>query len=102
MNFKQFSRFVDDDVCFFLTEKKSEFETLKNNKVELTPEERKKAMDAGCVWHFGNHDKPTCAIWSGKDSSGKRFFCSNTHRAWSKKPTLDAAIKAFEFIKSTS
>lgn len=102
MTFAQYNSLLKQESVDFLIEKKSEMEVLKKNKVDLTKEERQKAMNAKCVWHFGNHDKPSCAIWSGKDSSGKQWYCSNTHRAWSKKPTLDAAIKAFEFIKSTS
>lgn len=80
----------------------SDFKTMKDNMVDLEPEEKKKAIEAGCVWHFGGTGKNYCAIWKTKDSNGKIWYCSNSHRAFDKKPTLEQAIKAFEFIKSTS
>lgn len=83
-------------------ERKSSFEILKNNRIPLDDDERNKAMNANCVWHPGNHDKPICAIWKSKDSNGKIWYCSNTHRAYKKSLTLKGAIKDFEFVKSTA
>lgn len=82
--------------------KKSSFEVLRDNKIPLEPEEREKAMKAGACWHPSNHDKPTCAIWKSKDSKGNVKYCCHTHRAYQAKSTLDGAIKAFDFIKTTS
>jgi hypothetical protein len=87
---------------YLLEKKKSHFQVLKDNKIPLTPEERKEAMDAKCCWHPGNHDHPTCAIWKGKDSSGKIFFVCNTYRCFQTSPTLKGAIKNFEFVKTTA
>lgn len=94
-----------EDVEIFdllILENKSTFQVLKDNKIELTPEERKEAMDAKCVWHHGPNSEETCAIWKAKDSSGKVWYISNTHRCYQKAPTLKGAIKKFEFVKSTS
>jgi hypothetical protein len=95
------------EIAQALTEKKkSEFERLKENKIDLTPEERKECMDSKAVWrfHFGRDGKqhPTPAVWKAKDSSGKIWYITNTHRAWQKRPTLKGAISIFHsFIKGT-
>jgi hypothetical protein len=78
-----------------------EFETLKKNKVKLEPEEREAAMKAGAVWHPGNHDKPTCAIWKAI-VRGKTYYGCNTHRCFQAKSTLKAAIKAFHDVVEPS
>jgi len=85
-----------------LMEKKNNVQTLKDNKIKMSEEERKKAMDSGCVWHWNGPEKPVCAIWKTKDSKGKIYYCSNTHRAFAKSSTLKGAIKKFKFIKTTS
>lgn len=72
---------------------KSEIYILKQNKSPLEGEEKERAMKAGCVWHFNK--KPSCAIWKGKDSGGKSWYVSNTHRAYSKDSTLEKAIKKY-------
>lgn len=77
------------------------YETLKKNKKPLTEEERKQAMDAGCVWHHGPNGEETCAIWKA-EVNGETWYVCNTHRAMQVKPTLPQAIKAFEFIKTTA
>ncbi len=78
------------------------FKTLKKNKVPLTPEERKKVMDAGAVWHPGNRDKPVPAV--GKAVvNGKTWYETHTHRAVNIRPTLQGAIGRFhKFIKGTA
>ena len=69
----------------------------------LTDEERKQVMDADAVWHFGNKDKPTPAVWKAKTSSGKVVYGCNTHRAFQVKDTLKDAINIFHsFIKDTA
>lgn len=86
---------------YYLSEKKSEFETLKDNKLPMTPEERKVAMEADAVWHAVNG--PVCAIWKSQNAKGEMHYCSNTHRAYSKSPTLKGAIAKFHsFVKTTA
>lgn len=85
-----------------LQEKKLSFEILKRNKIKLDPEEREKAIKSGCVWHRGPNGEKQCAIWKSKDSSGNVKYICNTHRAYQAKNTLDGAIKAFDFIKTTA
>lgn len=78
------------------------FDTLEKNKKPLTPEERKKVMDAGAVWHF-NGGNPSPAVWKGEDpKTGKMWYVCNTHRACQIKPTLKGAIGSFAFIKTTA
>jgi len=89
----------------FLEEaKKSKFEKLKDNKIPLTDEERKKVMDADAVWHFSPGNKPSPAVWKSKDKkTGKITYVTNTHRAYQDRPTLKGAISIFHsFIKGTS
>jgi len=76
--------------------------SLKKNKIPLTKEERKEAMDRGAVWHNEPNGEATCAIWKSKDSKGNFVYGCNTHRAGAIKPTLKGAINAFDFIKTTS
>ncbi len=90
-----------------LYEQKSEFEKLKNNKIALTPEERKECMDRKAVWHshFGQDGKqhPTPAVWKARRENGTIAYICNTHRAYQVRNSLDAAINIFhKFIKSTA
>ena len=79
-----------------------DFKTLKKNKVKLSDEERKEAMDADAVWHPGNHDNPVCAIWKS-EVNGKIYYGTNTHRAFNIAPTLKGAIgKYHSYIKGTA
>ena len=84
------------------SEKRSSFSILKKSKEALSDSERKEAIDAGCVWHFSHLTSPTCAIWKGTDSSGNKWFCSNTHRCYGKDKTLKSAIKSFHNIVKPS
>ena len=59
-------------------------------------------MDAGATWNHGPNGKASPAVWKSKDSSGKVKYVCNTHRAYQAKDTLAAAIKAYDFIESTS
>jgi len=79
-----------------------DIKTLKNNKVVLTDEERKKVMDAGATWHHGPGGKPSPAVWKGKDGKGKVWFVCNTHRAYAAEDTLAKAIKKYDFIETTA
>lgn len=82
--------------------KKSSFQVLKDNKIALTPEEREEAMKAGAVWHHGPGGTESCAIWKGKNSSGKIVYVCNTHRVYQTAPTLKGAIKKFhDVVKDT-
>lgn len=79
-----------------------DYKKLKDRKVPLTPEEREKAMKAGAVWHPGNLNHPVCAIWKSSDSSGNTVYGCNTHRCMQVKPSLEGAINAFKFVKTTA
>ena len=63
-------------------------------------------MKAGAVWH-NSFDREgnriaTPAIWKSCDSKGNTKYVCNTHRAYQVRDTLDASIKTFDFIQSTS
>lgn len=92
-------------VVEILMEKKSSFEILKKNKVPLTKEERQECLDRECTWN--NHPNPKLnpvpVVWKGKDSSGKLWYVTNTHRAYNKAPILKGAIRRYhDFIKGTA
>jgi len=78
------------------------WETLKKNKVKLTPEERKQVMDAKAVWHHGPNGEATPAV--GKAVvDGKTWYETHTHRAYNVRPTLKGAISRYhKFIKGTA
>jgi len=78
-----------------------DMKTLKNNRTELDDTERKEVMRRGAVWHHGKGGKPTPAVWKS-EVRGKTYYVCNTHRAAQVKPTLKGAIRAFDFIKTTS
>lgn len=79
-----------------------DMKSLKAKKVALTDEERKAVIDAGAVWHMGKDGTPTPAVWKSKNSKGEFVYVCNTHRAAAVEKTLKAAIKAFDFIETTS
>lgn len=85
-----------------INEGQSQFERLKANKVPLTDEEREKVMKSGAVWYHGPKETPVPAIWKSVDEKGNVKYVCNTHRAFQAKDTLDAAIKAYEFIEQTA
>lgn len=74
---------------------------LKANRTELDDAERKEVMRRGAVWHHGKNGKPTPAVWKS-EIRGRTYYVCNTHRAAQVKPTLKGAIRAFDFIKTTS
>jgi len=76
-------------------------ETLKKNRRTLTDEERKEVMSRGATWNFGPNGEPSPAVWKAV-VDGKTWYVCNTHRAFQCKPTLKGAIKAFDFIETTS
>jgi hypothetical protein len=83
--------------------KSSPFSKLKDNKVKLSPEERKEVMSKKAVWHHGNHGEATPAVWKTTDGKGKTVYVTNTHRAYQVRPTLAGAISIFhKFIKGTA
>lgn len=90
-----FSRFLNEAY---------KFSALQANKEPLTDEERQKVMDAGAVWHRGNHKgKPSAAVWKSRDSQGNPVYVTHTHRAFAAEKTLAAAIRKFHtFIKDTA
>lgn len=75
--------------------------TLKNNRRPLSAEERALVMSKGAVWHHGEKGKESPAVWKAVVGN-KTYYICNTHRAAQVKPTLKAAIRAFDFIKTTS
>ncbi len=75
--------------------------TLKKNKVKLTDDERNEVMKAKAVWHHGPKGEATPAVWKSI-IKGETWYVTNTHRAYQAKKTLKAAIKAFDFIKTTA
>ena len=82
---------------------KSPFEVLKENKIPLTEEERQECLDSKATWNFAPTGKPCPAVWKGKDSKGKLWYVTNTHRAWQKAPSLKGAIRKYhDFIKGTA
>ncbi len=91
--------------------KKNEYQRLQDNKVPLTDDERKEIFKRDAVWHYASSIDPNTgkkvekvsAVWKGKDSSGKLWYITNTHRAWQKRPTLKGAINIYHsFIKGTA
>ncbi len=85
-----------------LEKKKSDFQKLQDNKVDLTPEERKECMDKKAVWHHGPNGGPSPAVWKS-EQDGKTTYVTHTHRAYNTAPTLKGAIGRFhKFIKSTA
>ena len=101
-----FAQFNEEIIL--LTEKKSEFQNLKKNKVPLEPEERAECFKQKCTWnfHFGRNGKrqKTPAVWKSKHpKTGKMTYVTNTHRAYNKAPTLKGAISRYhKFIKGTA
>lgn len=76
--------------------------TLKKNRRSLTDEERALVMKRKAVWHHdGDSGKPTPAVWKSVIGD-KVYYVCNTHRAAAVKTSLKAAIRAFDFIKTTS
>jgi hypothetical protein len=88
---------------FLRQSKQSEFAKLQKNKVPLTPEERKKVMDAKATWNFSDKG-PTPAVWKSIDKkTGKVTYITHTHRAYNTAPTLKGAISRYhKFIKTTA
>jgi hypothetical protein len=70
------------------------WDTLKKNRTSLTDEERKQVMDAGAIWHHGPKGEATPAVWKA-EVDGKTWYVSNTHRAWSARPSLKGIISQY-------
>jgi len=85
-----------NDIVDSLLEGSPEIKTLKNGRTQLDSEERQAVIDGGATWSDG---KP--GVWKSV-VKGKTWYVSNTHRAYSAKSTLKAAIAAFAGIESTS
>ena len=82
--------------------KEPKLDVLKENKRQLTSEERDAVMSEGAVWHHGPNGEESPAVWKSV-VDGKDWFITNTHRAYQCKTTLSAAINAYHnFIKSTA
>jgi hypothetical protein len=76
------------------------FKTLESNTIDLTDQEREKAMKAGAVWNF-NPDKPACAIKKAKIGSRIYYYCA-THRCFQSASTLDKAIELYNDVVKPS
>jgi len=94
--------FERSDVTYAAAKKPPEMETLKKNKVKLTPDERNEVMKAKAVWHHGIDGAETPAVWKAV-VKGQTWYVTDTHRAYQAKKTLKSAINAYHnFIKSTA
>lgn len=92
--------------------KQSQFKVLQKNKVPLTHDERKEVFRRDAVWHYADSIDPNTgrkvhkvsAVWkSVNPKTGKKTYITNTHRAWSHRPTLAGAISRYhKFIKGTA
>lgn len=103
MNLNNIFKLFTEEVLNEKKKKKNSFKILQNNKIPLTKEERAKVIKAKAVWHPSNHPNPVSAVWKGKDSNGKLWYVTHTHRAYNKTPTLKGTINRFhKFIKSTA
>jgi len=97
---------------FEATEKKSELQILKDNKVPLTDEERKEVFKKDAVWHCGSSIDPNTgekvqkvsAVWKSKHpKTGDITYVSNTHRLYNTAKSLDAIINKFHnFVKDSA
>ena len=91
-----------------LLEEKSKFQKLKDNKVELTPEERAEVMKRKAVWHFhfgrDGKRKTTPAVWKSINPKTKETtYITNTHRAAATGKTLKSMINKYHsLIKGTA
>ena len=79
-----------------------QFKALKDNKVNISDDERQIIMDSKAVWHHGPNGEETPAVWKSVVNE-KTWFVCNTHRAYNVMPTIRGAIHQFHgFIKSTA
>jgi hypothetical protein len=85
--------------CYLL--ESPEIKTLKKNQCPLDPEERAQVMKAGAVWHMGKDGAASPAVRKAV-VNGKTWYWCATHRAGQVRSTLKAAIKSFDFIKTTA
>jgi hypothetical protein len=79
-----------------------DYKYLKKHRIPLTDEERNLVISRKAVWHHGLDGEETPAIWKARSKSGVILYGCNTHRAMQIKKSLQGAIKAFDFIKTTS
>lgn len=77
--------------------KRYKFDKLKDNKVELTDEEKAQAKRDGGYWENGD-----LAVWKS-DYDGEIVYVTHTHRAFNTAKSIGAIINKFKnFIKGTS
>jgi len=81
------------------TKKKSKFDKLEDNKVELTDEEKAIVKERDAMW-----SKDWYAVWKSVDpKTDEVTYITHTHRAYNTAPTLKGAIGRYhDFIKGTS
>ena len=86
-----------------IAKRRSRIAVLKENRIELDPEERETVLKAKAVWHHGPNGQESPAVWKSKDSKGEIVYVTNTHRCYQTGETLGEAIKAFhEVVKDTA
>lgn len=101
------AREEDEDRWRLIQEKKSEFEKLKDNKVQLTDEEKAEVRKRKAVWNMSTGKgkyKTELAVWKSVDpKTDEVTYITHTHRAYNTAPTLKGAIGKFHsFIKTTA
>lgn len=83
---------------FRIAEKKNHLKVLKENRKDVSPEERKKIKSLGGVWSNGD-----LAVWKSVDSKGNITWVTNTHRAYETAKSIDSIVNKFlTVIKETS
>ncbi len=106
-DFNKPAREEDEERWHLIQEKKSKFEALKDNKVQLTDEEKSEVRKRKAVWHMNigrSKYETQLAVWKSVDpKTDKTTYITHTHRAYNTAPTLKGAIGKFHrFIKSTA
>lgn len=94
-----------------ISEAKTEFQKLEDNKVPLTDDERKECFRKDAVWGYGSSINPVtgkkeqkvCAVWKSKNKNGDITYITNTHRAYNTAKSLKSIINKYHnFIKGTA
>ena len=83
--------------------RRSEIRLLKDNRIQLTDEERQQVMDAKAVWHHGPNGEESPAVWKSKNSRDEIVYVTNTHRVYQTSSDLKECIQLFhDVVKETA